>query len=320
MRVLRFTLTAALLAAAAACELTEVTTEPAEDVLVVEAVLRTDREDQYVLLHRSLQGIVAGEARGARVEVTEQNNVRHFFGEAGESCYRIDRRYLESDSVDFRGTCYREDFTGARAVRPGRTYDLRVETLDRRVVRGRTTVPGPFELFPREEAVRNAPAPGFICRLPPGTGMRVDWSRADGAWSYVAQLRINGLRQALAPLGIDAPEPLELRGLAVSESDTTIRLPGEFGVFERFQYDQDLLLAIRDGFPEGVRMDLVVAAADRNWVNGVRGANFNPSGLVRISSVVGDGVGVFGSLVPRRMQILVAAADIPGIPLCPGRV
>lgn len=318
MRAPRFALTAALLIAAAACELTEVTTAPAEDVLVVEAVLRTDADVQSVLLHRTLQGLEAGAVPDARVVVTEEDGTEHHFVEAGSRCYRIDRRYLESDSVDFRGTCYQADFA-PRPIRPGRTYELRVETPDGRVVRGRTAVPGSFALFPREAAFRNPLGSGLACRLPPNTGTRVSWGRAERAWSYVAQLRITGLQRALAPAGIQSPEPLELRGLAVSESDTTILLPSEFGVFERFQYDDDLLLAIRDGFPAGVAMELVVAAADRNWVNGVRGGSFNPSGLVRISSVVGDGVGVFGSLVPQRMQIFVSALPLPGIPLCPGR-
>ena len=40
---------------------------------------------------------------------------------------------------------------------------------------------------------------------------------------------------------------------------------------------------------------------------------FNPSGNVRISSVVGDGVGVFGSLVPRRLFMRVGTGpdDLP---------
>jgi hypothetical protein len=96
-----------------------------------------------------------------------------------------------------------------------------------------------------------------------------------------------------------------VRGVSISQSDTTLVLPTEFGVFERLDYDSDLLLAIRNGFPAGTQVELVLAAADRNWVNSVRGGNFNPSGLVRISTVVGDGVGVFGSLNVQRAAIVV---------------
>jgi hypothetical protein len=123
-------------------------------------------------------------------------------------------------------------------------------------------------------------------------------------------MRVLGLRPILAERGIiDAPDPLDLQGLAVSAEDTTLVLPDEFGVFERFEYDQDVLRALQGGFPDGVDVVLMVAAADRNYVNGVRGGRFNPSGPVRISSVVGDGVGVFGSLVPLYVRIDVHPPD-----------
>jgi hypothetical protein len=58
-----------------------------------------------------------------------------------------------------------------------------------------------------------------------------------------------------------------------------------------------------------------VAAADRNYINGVRGGSFNPSGPVRISSVVGDAVGVFGSLVPLHASIIIGS-PVEGRPSC----
>jgi hypothetical protein len=57
--------------------------------------------------------------------------------------------------------------------------------------------------------------------------------------------------------------------------------------------------------------DVVIAAADRNYVNWERGGNFNPSGLVRIGSVRGDGFGVFGSLVVKSFQIRVGSTEYP---------
>jgi hypothetical protein len=46
----------------------------------------------------------------------------------------------------------------------------------------------------------------------------------------------------------------------------------------------------------------------------VRGGSFNPSGLVRISTVVGDGVGVFASLNVHRAVVAVRRAT--PIPRC----
>jgi len=85
-------------------------------------------------------------------------------------------------------------------------------------------------------------------------------------------------------------------------------VPTEVGVFDRFSYDQQLLRAIQGGFPPDVQVHILVAAADRNFVNGVRGGQFNPSGSVRVPSVVGDGVGVFGSIVPLRLVMDVRGA------------
>jgi hypothetical protein len=65
--------------------------------------------------------------------------------------------------------------------------------------------------------------------------------------------------------------------------------------------------------------EMVVAAIDRNYLNGVRGGSFNPSGTVRVSSVSGDGVGVFGSIVPVYLRIRVlseAEARSIRLPLC----
>jgi len=285
---------------AAGCDLAEVATEPGEDLVVVESVLRSDEPLQQVLLHRALQGRFSGGVPGARVTVTGDDGRVHTLLES-TGCYRIDKAYQESDSLQFQGSCYVSPNTDAGWVLPGSTYDLLVETADGRTIRGRTHVPGPLVV----PSINGNLGNGLRgCSLAPGTGFTLLWRQADGAASYVADLSINGLPHAL---GVPAPDPFELRGLAVSESDTTILLPKEFGVFERFNYDVDLLKAIENGFPEGVTMLLVVAAADRNWVNSVRGGNFNPSGLIRISTVVGDGVGVFGSLVVRRFTINVNA-------------
>jgi hypothetical protein len=62
---------------------------------------------------------------------------------------------------------------------------------------------------------------------------------------------------------------------------------------------------------------LTVAAVDRNYVNGVRGGSFNPSGRVRVSSVTGDGEGVFGSLVPLTLEVEVLRGP-SRLPACLG--
>jgi hypothetical protein len=293
----------------AGCDLTEVTTAPGSDVVVVEAVLRSDVEVQQVLLHRSLDGDFAGGVPGARITITGPAGDEHVLV-PGTACYQIDALYAHSDSLDFQGSCYANDGRDVEWVHPGQSYQLTVEVPDGRVIRGRTTVPGAYAV----PSLRAASDFGFLCSMAPDSAFKLLWTQSEGAWSYVADLSISGLSQSLAGRGFRVIDPMLVRGISVSQADTTLLLPGEFGVFERLQYDSDLLLAIRDGFPEGTRAELVLAAADRNWVNSIRGASFNPSGLIRISTVVGDGVGVFGSLNIHRASIVVRKNTV--VPRC----
>lgn len=304
-----------------ACTLADVTIPAGEDRVVVEALLRTSAERQNVLLHRTVQdGVVRG-VPGARVVVRDEaSGAEVVFAPAGDECYTLDGRYPGSEAPQVNATCYRSPAAAGRFVQPGHTYALRIDLPDGAgTVRGRTRVPDPFALrglaFARTGPPEEAPA----CVLPPDTPFPLTWSRSGGAWSYIVGMRVSGLREALAGRGIpDVPERLELTGVAVSETDTVVVVPGEVGVFDRFSQNRELLLALQGGFPAGVDVELLVAAGDRNYVNGVRGGRFNPSGQVRISSVGGAGaVGVFGSLVPLATQLRVRAGPAAaGLPPC----
>jgi hypothetical protein len=299
-----------------ACTIADVTVAPGEDRLVVEAVLRTDARAQFILLHRGVQSGVAEGEPGAEVVVTRGDGLRIVFRETPLSCYSVDPEYLNSDTpIEIRGTCYASPNAAGRWVNPGATYELSVRTARGEEAHGRTVVPGNFTLIGVPQSRMND-APPLACTLPPETPLPLTWSQSEGAWGYIAPLRISGLREVLPP-SFNAPDPLELVGVSVSSSDTSLVLPGEFGVFDRFSYNQDLLRLLQTGLPNGTFASVVVAAADRNYINGVRGGSFNPSGPVRISSIVGDGVGVFGSLVPLH-AVIVAGPPDPGRPSCTG--
>ena len=317
----RFALLAPLLLTGA-CTLADVTLPAGEEVVAVEAVLRTDAAVQTVVLHRSLDGRDVRGVAGARVTVTAGGRAIAF-REAGQECFRVPGDYFKEEPGSVGASCYLSPAHEGSWVRPGGVYLLRVETPDGRVIQGRTRVPGAFALAALPFTTRAEARGSASCALPPDRILPVVWTRSDSAWSYVAPIRIFELRAALARGGIQAeiPDPLELLGLAISEEDTTIALPSEFGVFDRFQYDNTALTALQSGFPDGVVTEMVVAAADRNYVNGVRGGRFNPSGPVRISSVSGDGVGVFGSLVPLYLRVRVQPDEVSrrtGIARCLG--
>lgn len=289
---------------ASGCNLGEVTAAQGGDVLVVEAQLEANsRERQYVLLHRSLQN---GEVRpepGATVTVTGPDGVPVEFTELPSGvCAELPRPGLEEEEIPIRVSCYATGLEKELFVLPGETYELEVVSRSGERIRGRTTVPGDFAgrrpSLPPNSALSS-------CWLAPRTNIELMWSQSEGAWSYLANLEIVGLANALQGSGFEVPDPLELTGLSISQTDTTLVLPREFGLFELTNVDQDVIAYLQDGFPAGVSLRLRVSALDRNYVNAIRGGTFNPSGAIRISSVVGDGIGVFGSYVPRDLFVVV---------------
>lgn len=302
MRLRAGALVLAAAALMAGCDLVAVQEIDSEDVVVAEAFLRTDQGFQEVFLFRTLPG-QEGSLRvdDASVEVVrESDGARLPFAEpiGGGACAD---QTLFSDTLG--GTCYQSPSVDG-FVQPGETYALRIITVDGRRLEGRTTVPGAFGL--------RRPA-ADTCILDSGT-VEMTWTASQGAWSYQALASMSGLASGLLEQGVeDPPDELELLGLAIGQADTTLVFPSEFGVFDRFSLDRDVALALQRGLPRGAAADIVVAAGDRNYVNWVRGGNFNPSGQVRVPSVVGDGTGVFAALVAVRQTIL---SDTSGYPTC----
>jgi hypothetical protein len=230
--------------------------------------------------------IVVRKSDGASIELAET---------ALETC-------VSSTPVDQGGTCYWASPGAAQGLSPGDRLDVTITLPGGGILTGSSTVPGAFTLLtPPEEGA---------CRVPPETPFEIRWSRSEGAWSYVDETLVFGLRAALASQGITVEDdPLYLLGLSVSAADTTIVFPSEFGVFGRFELDQALAVALQRGLPAGTSANVTITATDRNYSNWVRGGNFNPSGQVRIPSLDGAGTGVFGSTVTRTFTVVVPAAD-----------
>jgi hypothetical protein len=132
----------------------------------------------------------------------------------------------------------------------------------------------------------------------------------------VNETSISGLPEALEPEGIVVEEdPLNLLGLSISDQDTTIVFPSEFGIFDRFDLNQDLASRLQDGLPPSTTAKVSITAVEGNYVNWARGGNFNPSGQVRVPSLRGDGTGVFAATVNRRF--VVVSLDQGPLPDCP---
>jgi hypothetical protein len=282
------------------CALQEIELAESENIVIAEVVLRAGVPTQLAWLHRtrgnSRDPLV--ENATIRIEAVSGGSME-LAGAPDELCV-LEREDTEPGT---HGSCY-SSFANALEIRPAETYRLTITLSDGQTMTGTTTVPANF-------TVLRPAAP--ICMVAPLKSFDVSWTVSPGAWVYAAETSLRGIRAALQPHNISVNrDPLRLFGLSVSARDTAIVFPAEFGVFDRFDDDLTEAMAfLQQGLPENVIADVVVAAADRNYVNWERGGNFNPSGAVRVPSVYGAGTGVFGSLLPRQFQVRVGDSIFP---------
>lgn len=284
--------------ALAGCRLQEVTLAAPADVVVAEVVLQAGAAQQFGLLHRSVGGATLT-VPGATMQLTlPGGGVVSFAAAAGSKCVDASSAF----SPDTVGSCY-ATAAFAATVLPGGTYALSIRTADGRRLSGTTTVPGSFRL---------TRPPGLSqCALAAFTLLPLAWTRSDGAWVYLSETRLTHVRRALDPATLD-DRTLDVTGLSISAEDTTIVFPSEFGLFDRADSaDAVVLRALQRGLPTGVTATVSVAAADRNYVQWVRRSGFNPSGAVQIPSLEGDGTGVLGSLVPLRFDLTSSTSTLP---------
>ncbi|MDA0327452.1 MAG: hypothetical protein O2958_00365 [Gemmatimonadetes bacterium] len=309
---MRRVMVAACVVGLSGCELTEITIADPETVLIAEVYvnLGANPADHAVLayLHRTIGS--PNEAlpplSDAMVTVTRADGLSIVLVETDiDDC--LNGLLNEFRALEL-GACHVASAGAASSFRPGDTLEVTVDAGGEEVLLGVTRLPGDFEI---DGALST-------CRLTPDTLMPLRWSRAEGAWAYFNETFIQGLRLALEPEQIPVEQdPLYLLGLSISDADTTIVFPSEFGVFSRFDLDQALTVRLQRGLPAEVTSEVTINAVDRNFVNWVRGGNFNPSGQVRVPSLRGGGTGVFGSSVVRRFHVVSSANPIPGLPDCP---
>lgn len=286
----------------ASCEITEEALAPSPDVLVAEGLvqLRDDLDGQRILvfLHRTVADGRSLAVPGASVTVSPPSGEPFvLFESPNGDCV------ASTPEVEDPGTCYYLAEDGGLGLSPGDRLELRIETPAGEVLRAATTIPGAIDILN---------ATGLDCWQPEDSRLELVWTSSEGAWAYVSEMLLVGLDAALQREGITLGfDPLFLTGLSVSAADTTISYPNEFGVFDRADLDTDAAVRLQAGVPLGVAARISVAAVDRNFVNWVRGGNFNPSGLVRVPSVRGDGTGYFGSAVVEPLTIISATLESP---------
>ncbi|HEX6588527.1 MAG TPA: hypothetical protein VF039_05845 [Longimicrobiales bacterium] len=292
------------------CELQEVAIADAEPFVVVESYLSAGLP-ALVALHASVGADELLEA-DAIVELVAEDTTLTLERVDIDRCLSVAYDY---DPNDFPGglACYaqaRPDtiVPDSWLTEAGVRYRLDVTLPDGSTLSGATRVPQPVAF-----ALDDDEAPDG-CFLPPWTQAELVWNAAEGAAAYILDLRVFGLRDALAAEGIDADidDPFSLRGVSIGQADTSLVLPAQIGVFDRFDIDADAALALQRGLPPGTRFTVVLVAVDRNYVDWVRGGDFNPSGPLRTPSLYGDaGTGVFGSMT---LDVLEGDTDASRLP------
>ena len=300
------------------CELTEVTVTESEDVVVAEAQATINQHGDggtslgvYTYLHRTLSGQRPDEVEGAVVRVSGSSAVVHLeAADSGGVCLapwqdEDDEEVLEPDV----GSCYRASVAPS-PFSPGEVLELEVVLPEGGTLTGVSQVPDAFEFIGLTHEDGQ-------CRMEPDTNYRFHWTEAAGTWSYISDTWIEGLPEALAGRDIEVPDSLYLTGFAIGEKDTEILFPGEYGLFDLGeQANADLLRILDNGLPDGTWAEVAFAATDRNWVNWARGGNFNPSGIIRIPSVFGDGTGFFGTATQRTLNVIAGPDGSRMPPLC----
>ncbi|HUF74980.1 MAG TPA: hypothetical protein VMM35_01820 [Longimicrobiales bacterium] len=307
MRRLAVLLLFAGTASTTACELQEVTVVDFEDVVVAEVYVTLREPPGAHTAMAFLHGAVAGGRPDSRTFDDARLRIGRGDGLTMDLAVAPLDQCVDSQPDGGTGTCFAADSAVAAQLEPGDALDLTITLGGGATALGALTLPGAFALT----------GLGDVCRLPPDTTLDVSWSRSEGAWAYINETVIEGLPAALAGEGIEAEDPLYLLGLSVSAADTTVVFPAEFGVFDRFDLDQGLAVRLQQGLPAQTSATVSIAAVERNYVNWVRGGSFNPSGLVRVSSLRGDATGVFGGVVVREFAVLSSTDPLAGAPDCP---
>ena len=290
-----------------ACELQEVTVVAFEDVVVAEVYITLREPPGAPTARAFLHGAEAGGQPDSRTFDDALVRVTRDDGLTMDLAVQPLEECVEALPEGATGTCFAADSALAAQLEPGDELDLTIVLGGGGTALGALTLPGQFALTEL----------GEVCRLPPDTPLEVTWSRSQGAWAYINETLIEGLPAALAEEGIEADDPLHLLGLSVSAADTTVVFPAEFGVFDRFDLDQDLAVRLQGGLPDRTNATVSIAAVERNYVNWVRGGSFNPSGVVRVSSLRGAVTGVFGGIVVREFAVLGSSEPVTGVPDCP---
>ncbi len=296
MRPLRYGwLTAPLLAGA--CEFGEVTIPTADPILVVQAVMRPDLPQQWILVEQTLTGAVVVDS--SRIEIPREAPQLPLRGAAVtvvNVTFPLDPCGVTNFIEDGGGTVTPGVYwspLGCPTMRPGDTLLLTVRVSDGSNLRGTTEVPG-VEAFALTIAGDSAAMPGRELAL----NRDLDTVRAAARVTTGRALQFEVRRREAGGKST--------AGFWFVVDSLSMTVPGNLpDLFTGFREDTS---GIPDEFPPvfaaGRRYDVTVGVADSRYFDFVRSGNIPPSGRGFINRLEG-GIGVFGSMVAATSPVRV---------------
>ena len=290
------------------CELDEIAIPAGQSVVVVQAVMRPDLPQQFVLIERSFDGAIEAPTKISPIPSTEPHlplvgatvTVANldFPGDPCGVPVSFDRDALDPGLRSRKGLYWGP--AGCPTMRPGDRLELRVETPEGEVVIGVSRVPG-------LEGATLTVAGRTVALGSDATEFNRDRDTLVIAVNAVhhRSVQIMVRRTGTAPPGFEFAEAgvSSQTSLMVFIDSSAVRFPGDVrNLFERGTGEETFL--------GGRRYTLVVGAADSNYFDFVRSRNNALTGRGFVNRLQG-GIGVFGSLVAvtHLLEVLADADD-----------
>jgi hypothetical protein len=287
--------------AASACEFGETTIAEGDPIVVVHAVMRPDRERQWVLLEQTLTGTESDDSVSGRIPgnapqlpLTDATVTVANLGMPTDPCGMVffTERPIDPGLETSDGLYWGP--VGCPTMRTGDTLLLTVETVQGEIVSGTTEIPGADAML--------LSVAGEAVTVP---GPTITMNRDND--TLVAEVIVTTGRAVQLEVG--SPDSLGLlkRPFAMFVDSTAITLPGDLPNFLLGILGEEDTSSVEDVepiFTAGRYYSATVALFDDRYFDYARSGNVPLSGRGFINNLTG-GMGVFGSLVAASNRLKV---------------
>ncbi len=271
--------------------------EPSETIVLVQGVVRADRQQQWILLERTFNGTVSGTATGfipgAEVAVPLEGATVTIsnLGFPEDPCGASVRLVENAGPPDRLQPGVYWSPNACPTIRPGDTLELLVVSGDDRVT-GRTVVPGTRQMV-LETASGSVLVPGPALEFNRDADTLLATVDPIGGRVLIIEIRDR--------IFAETPDWIAEASSQFWVDGTSLTVPGDFlDLFRDLDDDEP----IPDLFNAGRWLAATLAYADQNFYDQLRSANSPLTGRGFINNLEG-GFGYFGSMTAARNNLRV---------------